>query len=119
MWAADISPSAAAPSGPHAVKAYVAAKRGIRHRLSGYGGLGTLSLGRRHGGPAGEDLMGAVVACATCGTELRENARFCDSCGSAIEASPRVAEDQQVTVLFADVGHSQQTGDANVVLDRW
>ena len=30
MWAADMSPSAAAPSGPHAVKAYVAAKRGIR-----------------------------------------------------------------------------------------
>jgi hypothetical protein len=24
--------------------------------------------------------MGAVVACATCGTELREIARFCDSC---------------------------------------
>ena len=34
--------------------------------------------------------MGAVVACATCGTQLRENARFCDGCGSAIEASPRV-----------------------------
>ena len=63
--------------------------------------------------------MGAVIACATCGTELRENARFCDSCGSATTASPRVAEYKQVTVLFADVGHSQQTGDANVVLDRW
>jgi len=50
--------------------------------------------------------MGAVVACATCGTELRDNARFCDSCGSAITSSPRVAEYKQVTVLFADVVHS-------------
>jgi adenylate cyclase len=47
--------------------------------------------------------MGADVACATCGTEPRENARFCDSCGSAIAASPRLAEFKQVTVLFADV----------------
>ena len=50
--------------------------------------------------------MGAVFACATCGTEPRLNARFCDSCGSAITASPRPAEYKQVTVLFADVVHS-------------
>jgi hypothetical protein len=50
--------------------------------------------------------MGAVVASATCGTQPRENARFCDSCGSAITASPRVAEYKQVTVLFADAVHS-------------
>jgi rRNA maturation endonuclease Nob1 len=36
--------------------------------------------------------MGAILACATCGTELRENAKFCDECGSATTTSPRVAE---------------------------
>jgi len=56
--------------------------------------------------------MGAVVACATCGTELRENARFCDECGSATTSSPRVAEYKQVTVLFADVVHSMDIAKA-------
>ena len=56
--------------------------------------------------------MGAVVACATCGTELRENARFCDSCGSATTSSPQVAEYKQVTVLFADVVHSMDIAKA-------
>ena len=56
--------------------------------------------------------MGAVVACATCGTELRDNARFWDSCGSAITSSPRVAEYKQVTVLFADVVHSMDIAKA-------
>ncbi len=52
--------------------------------------------------------MGAELACATCGTELRENARFCDGCGSVIAASQRVAEYKQVTVLFADVVRSMK-----------
>jgi len=56
--------------------------------------------------------MGAVIACATCDTELRENARFCDSCGSAITSSPWVAEYKQVTVLFADVVHSMDIAEA-------
>ncbi len=56
--------------------------------------------------------MGAVVACATCGTELRLNAKFCDECGSATTASPRVAEYKQVTVLFADVVHSMDIAKA-------
>jgi class 3 adenylate cyclase len=46
--------------------------------------------------------MDADSACATCGTEPHE-ARFCDGGGSAIAASPQVAEYKQVTVLFADV----------------
>jgi adenylate cyclase len=50
--------------------------------------------------------MGAVLACATCGTEPRLNAKFCDECGSAITALHGVAEYKQVTVLFADVVHS-------------
>jgi len=62
--------------------------------------------------------MGAVVACATCNTGLRENARFCDSCGSAIEASPRVAEYKQVTVLFADVVHSMDIAKAALLRQR-
>ena len=56
--------------------------------------------------------MGAVFACATCVTEPRLNARFCDSCGSAITASPRPAEYKQVTVLFADVVHSMDIAAA-------
>ena len=56
--------------------------------------------------------MGAVVACATCGTELRLNAKFCDECGSATTVSPRVAEYKQVTVLFADVVHSMDIAKA-------
>ncbi|MCV7178919.1 AAA family ATPase [Mycolicibacterium sphagni] len=56
--------------------------------------------------------MGAIVACATCGTELRENAKFCDECGTAITASPPVAEYKQVTVLFADVVHSMDIAKA-------
>ena len=62
--------------------------------------------------------MGAVVASATCGTQPRENARFCDSCGSAIEASPRVAEYKQVTVLFADVVHSMDIAKAALLRQR-
>ena len=56
--------------------------------------------------------MTAVAACRTRGTEPRPDARFCDSCGSAIEASPRVAEYKQVTVLFADVVHSMDIAKA-------
>ncbi len=50
--------------------------------------------------------MGADLPCATCGTEPRLNAKFCDECGSVINSSRRVAEYKQVTVLFADVVHS-------------
>ncbi|MEI6254921.1 MAG: adenylate/guanylate cyclase domain-containing protein, partial [Mycobacteriaceae bacterium] len=52
------------------------------------------------------------MACATCGTEPRQDARFCDGCGSAITPSPRVAEYKQVTVLFADVVHSMDIAKA-------
>lgn len=46
------------------------------------------------------------MACANCGTEPREGARFCDACGSAITASTQPPEYKQVTVLFADVVRS-------------
>jgi class 3 adenylate cyclase len=50
--------------------------------------------------------MTAATACRTCGTELREGARFCDGCGAPITAQDTRAEYKQVTVLFADVVHS-------------
>lgn len=56
--------------------------------------------------------MSADSACGTCGTEPRENARFCDGCGSAITALPQVAEYKQVTILFADVVHSMDIAAA-------
>ncbi|OBF79863.1 cyclase [Mycobacterium sp. 852002-51163_SCH5372311] len=46
------------------------------------------------------------IACATCGTEVRATAKFCDECGSPIRAGAIPAEYKQVTVLFADVVHS-------------
>ena len=45
----------------------------------------------------------AGTACGTCGTELRDGARFCDSCGGRLDAQQEQAEFKQVTVLFADV----------------
>ena len=56
--------------------------------------------------------MTAGVACATCGTGLRENARFCDECGSPLAASGNTAEYKQVTVLFADVVRSMDIAAA-------
>jgi adenylate cyclase len=48
----------------------------------------------------------AASACLTCGAQPRDNARFCDNCGSPIAAASAPAEYKQVTVLFADVVHS-------------
>jgi class 3 adenylate cyclase len=50
--------------------------------------------------------MTAGVACASCGTGLRENAKFCDECGVPTAVSGDTAEYKQVTVLFADVVRS-------------
>src|ERR1700752_1920758 len=49
--------------------------------------------------------------CATCGTELREGARFCDSCGSQVTPQ-KSAEYKHVTVLFADVVRSMDLAKA-------
>src|SRR5829696_6885279 len=46
--------------------------------------------------------MTAGVACGSCGTGLRESAKFCDECGASTAVSVD-AEYKQVTVLFADV----------------
>ncbi len=51
------------------------------------------------------------VLCTSCGTILREGAKFCDECGtSTSKATP--AEYKQVTVLFADVVHSMDIAAA-------
>ena len=50
--------------------------------------------------------MTVGVACRSCGTDLREKARFCDGCGAPTAVHADVAEYKQVTVLFADVVRS-------------
>ena len=56
--------------------------------------------------------MTAAVACGSCGTGLRENAKFCDECGAPTTASGDTAKYKQVTVLFADVVHSMDLAAA-------
>ena len=56
--------------------------------------------------------MTAATACRTCGTELREAARFCDGCGAPVTEHDTHAEYKQVTVLFADVVHSMDIAAA-------
>jgi class 3 adenylate cyclase len=48
----------------------------------------------------------------TCGTVLRENAKFCSECGAAVSAAAEPAEYKQATVLFADVVHSMDIAAA-------
>ena len=56
--------------------------------------------------------MMASVACGSCGTGLRENAKFCDECGATTAVSSGTAEYKQVTVLFADVVRSMDIAAA-------
>ena len=68
---------------------------------------------RGWGYPAiGGAWMTAGVACASCGTGLRENAKFCDECGAPSAVSVDAAEYKQVTVLFADVVRSMDIAAA-------
>ncbi|MFC3774997.1 adenylate/guanylate cyclase domain-containing protein [Mycolicibacterium holsaticum] len=56
--------------------------------------------------------MTTDVACRSCGTELRQSAKFCDECGSAATVSADAAKYKQVTVLFADVVRSMDIAAA-------
>ncbi len=56
--------------------------------------------------------MTAGESCASCGTGLRENAKFCDECGAATSVSADTPEYKQVTVLFADVVRSMDIAAA-------
>ena len=53
-----------------------------------------------------------VVVCGSCGTDLRESARFCDECGAPTVASGDTAKYKQVTVLFADIVRSTHVAAA-------
>src|SRR5258705_11456665 len=56
--------------------------------------------------------MTAGVACGSCGTALRESAKFCDECGAPTAVSGDTAKYKQVTVLFADVVRSMDIAAA-------
>jgi adenylate cyclase len=56
--------------------------------------------------------MTVVTSCRACGNQVREGARFCDSCGSPVVSAAESAEYKQVTVLFADVAHSMDIAAA-------
>lgn len=55
------------------------------------------------------------MACGSCGTGLRESAKFCDECGAPTAVSG--AKYKQVTVLFADVVRSMEIA-ANLDMER-
>jgi class 3 adenylate cyclase len=57
-------------------------------------------------------MTAAGLVCASCGTELRENDKFCNECGAAVATATKPAEYKQVTVLFADVVHSMEIAAA-------
>ncbi|HEY2502787.1 MAG TPA: AAA family ATPase, partial [Mycobacterium sp.] len=61
--------------------------------------------------------MTTGVVCGSCGTGLRENAKFCDECGAPTAASDDTAKYKQVTVLFADVVRSMDIA-ATVDMER-
>ena len=52
------------------------------------------------------------MACGSCGTGLRVNAKFCDECGAPTAVSGDTAKYKQVTVLFADVVRSMDIAAA-------
>jgi class 3 adenylate cyclase/tetratricopeptide (TPR) repeat protein len=67
-----------------------------------------------------------MTACAQCGTELPQGARFCPACGTPIEsAQPALEERKLATVLFADLVGSTELGAAQdpertrAMLDRF
>jgi class 3 adenylate cyclase len=57
------------------------------------------------------------MTCRSCGTGLRETAKFCDECGAATLVSGDTAKYKQVTVLFADVVRSMDIA-ANLDMER-
>jgi adenylate cyclase len=60
----------------------------------------------------------AQLTCGSCGTQLRQSAKFCDECGTPIATHPEgSAEYKQVTVLFADVVRSMDIA-ASVDIER-
>src|SRR5688500_11712314 len=67
-----------------------------------------------------------MTACAQCGAELPDGARFCPACGAPAEQRQPAAEERKLaTVLFADLvgstelGASQDPERTRVLLDRF
>jgi adenylate cyclase len=58
------------------------------------------------------DMTPAALVCASCGTELPPNSKFCNECGAAVASATTPAEYKQVTVLFADVVQSMDIAAA-------
>ena len=56
--------------------------------------------------------MTAQRTCEKCDTDLRDNANFCDECGTPVAVQADAAEYKQVTVLFADVVRSMDIAAA-------
>ena len=54
----------------------------------------------------------APMKCGSCGTELRQKAKFCDECGTPTTPVGESAEYKQVTALFADVVRSMDIAAA-------
>jgi adenylate cyclase len=52
------------------------------------------------------------LACPSCATTLRSNAKYCDECGAPVSTTATPAEYKQVTVLFADVVRSMDIATA-------
>ena len=52
-----------------------------------------------------------MAVCPSCGAENRDEARFCDSCGSPLAAEPARESRKRVTVLFCDVTGSTALGE--------
>src|SRR5438309_4069139 len=53
-----------------------------------------------------------MATCASCGTENREGAKFCDSCGAALAITPDHEQRKTVTVVFCDVTGSTSLGES-------
>src|SRR3954454_16582940 len=47
-----------------------------------------------------------ATSCQTCSNPLRDDARFCDSCGAPVSTDADNAEYKQITILFVDVVNS-------------
>jgi class 3 adenylate cyclase len=62
-------------------------------------------------------MTAAAVECGSCGTRLRESAKFCDECGATTAVPDDAAEYKQVTFLFADVVRSMELA-VNLDMER-
>jgi class 3 adenylate cyclase/tetratricopeptide (TPR) repeat protein len=65
-----------------------------------------------------------VAACRACGVDLPADARFCASCGAAVDQQPATEERKLATVLFADLVGSTELGEQDpertrALLDRF